>query len=145
MRVGVPKEKAANERRVALTPDVAAKLVKSGFDVTVERGAGMAAFFPDAAYTAAGAKIGDRAAVLAESDVVLQVQAPVPADVASYRQGVALVALGADPALVQQLAQRRVTAFTLILLPRITRAQPMDVLSSQATIAGYKEIGRAHV
>jgi NAD(P) transhydrogenase subunit alpha len=143
MRIGVPKETAANERRVALTPDVAGRLVKGGYEVLIERGAGTAAFFPDEAYSAAGASVADRAAVLGHADVVLQVQAPAAADVTRYREGGALVAIfqpGADPALVQQLAQRKLTTFSLVLLPRITRAQPMDVLSSQATVAGYKAV-----
>jgi len=143
MRVGVPKEVAANERRVALVPDAAGRLVKAGFDVVIERGAGTAAFCPDEAYRAAGATIADRAAVLGQSDVVLQFQAPTSADVALYREGGALVALfqpSSDAALVRQLAQRNLTVFSLVLLPRITRAQPMDVLSSQATVAGYKAV-----
>jgi NAD(P) transhydrogenase subunit alpha len=143
MRVGVPKEIAANERRVALVPDAAGKLVKAGFEVVIERGAGAAAFCPDEAYKAAGATIADRAAVLGQSDVVLQVQAPTPADIALYREGGAFVALfqpGGDAALVRELAQRNLTAFSLVLLPRITRAQPMDALSSQATVAGYKAV-----
>ncbi len=143
MRVGVPKEVAANERRVALTPDVAGRLVKNGYEVVIERGAGTASFFPDDAYSAAGAKLGDRASVLSQSDVVLQVQAPVAAELPHYREGGALVALfqpATDPALVRQIAQRKLTSFSLVLLPRITRAQPMDVLSSQATVAGYKAV-----
>ncbi len=143
MRVGVPKEVAANERRVALVPDAVARLVKGGFEVAIERGAGTAAACPDDAYKASGAMIVDRAAVLGQADVVLQVQAPAPADVGLYREGGALVALlqpGSDAALVQQLARRKLTAFSLVLLPRITRAQPMDVLSSQATVAGYKAV-----
>jgi len=142
MRIGVPKEAAANERRVALTPDVAGRLKKSGFEVMIERGAGTAAFFPDEAYAAAGATVSDRNSVL-QSDIVLQVQAPLAAELPRYREGGAVVAFfqpGADPALVQQLAQRKLTAFSLALLPRITRAQPMDVLSSQATVAGYKAV-----
>jgi proton-translocating NAD(P)+ transhydrogenase subunit alpha len=142
MRVGVPKEVAASERRVALVPDAAGRLVKGGFEVVIERGAGTAASCPDEAYKAAGASIADRAAVLG-ADVVLQVQAPTPAEVAQYREGGALVALiqpGSDAALVQQLARRKLTAFSPVLLPRITRAQPMDVLSSQATVAGYKAV-----
>jgi len=142
MRIGVPKEAAANERRVALTPDVAGRLKKSGFEVMIERGAGTAAFFPDEAYAAAGAAVSDRNAVL-QSDIVLQVQGPVAAEVPRYREGGAVVASfqpGADPALVRQLAQQKLTAFSLVLLPRITRAQPMDVLSSQATVAGYKAV-----
>ena len=142
MRIGVPQEAAANERRVALTPDVAGRLKKSGFEVMIERGAGTAAFFPDEAYSAAGAAVSDRNSVL-QSDIVVQVQAPVPAEVPRYREGGAVVASfqpGGDPALVRQLAQHRLTAFSLVLLPRITRAQPMDVLSSQATVAGYKAV-----
>jgi NAD(P) transhydrogenase subunit alpha len=143
MRVGVPKEVAANERRVALVPDAVARLVKGGFEVAIERGAGTAAACPDEAYKAAGAAIADRAAALGQADVVLQVQAPAAADLGLYREGGALVALlqpGSDAALIQQLARRRITAFSLLLLPRITRAQPMDVLSSQATVAGYKAV-----
>jgi len=143
MRVGVPKEVAASERRVALVPDAAARLVKAGYEVVIERGAGMAASCPDEAYKAAGASIADRATVLGQADVVLQVQAPTSTDIALYREGGALVALfqpGSDAGLVRQLAQRKLTAFSLVLLPRITRAQPMDVLSSQATVAGYKAV-----
>ncbi len=143
MRIAVPKEVAANERRVALTPDVAGRLVKGGFEVVIERAAGTAAFFPDDAYSAAGAQVSDRSSVLSQADIVLQVQAPAPADLASYREGSALVASfqpATDPALVRQIAQRKLTSFSLVLLPRITRAQPMDVLSSQATVAGYKAV-----
>jgi NAD(P) transhydrogenase subunit alpha len=141
MRIGVPKEVAPNERRVALTPDVAGKLVKGGHEVIVERGAGSGAFFTDEAYAAAGANIGDRSSVLGESDVVVQVQAPAATDLSGYREGGALVAaFQPSPDLLRQLAQRKLTAFTLVLLPRITRAQGMDVLSSQATVAGYKAV-----
>jgi NAD(P) transhydrogenase subunit alpha len=143
MRVGVPKEVAKNERRVALVPDAAARLVKSGFEVVVEHGAGAAAFCPDEAYRAAGATIADRSAVLGQADVVVQVQAPTPADVGLYREGGALVALSlsaGDGSLARHLAQRKLTAFSLVLLPRITRAQAMDALSSQATVAGYKAV-----
>src|SRR5881394_3706693 len=141
MRIGVPKETAANERRVALTPDVAGRLVKGGHEVVIERGAGMAAFFPDSAYTAAGVKIADRSSVIGQSDIVVRVQPPAVADLAQYRDGGVLVAFFQPvPELLRQLAQRKLTAFTLVLLPRITRAQPMDVLSSQATVAGYKAV-----
>lgn len=141
MRIGVPKETAANERRVALTPDVVGRLVKNGFEITIERGAGTAAYFPDEAYRTAGARIGDRSAVFAESEIVLQVQPPSASDLSQYREASALVAFFQPvPELLRQLAQRKLTAFTLVLLPRITRAQPMDVLSSQATVAGYKAV-----
>jgi len=109
----------------------------------IERGAGAAAACPDEAYKAAGATVADRGTVLGQADVVLQVQAPSAADVGKYREGGVLVALlqpASDATLIQQLAQRKLTAFSLLLLPRITRAQPMDVLSSQATVAGYKAV-----
>ena len=141
MRVGVPKEVAANERRVALTPEVVGRLIKGGYEIVIERGAGTAAFFPDDAYTAAGAKIGDRSSVIGQSDIVLQVQAPAVAELPNYRDGGALAAFFQPiPELLRAFAQRKLTAFTLVLLPRITRAQPMDVLSSQATVAGYKAV-----
>ena len=141
MRIGVPKEVAPNERRVAVSPDVAGKLVKGGHEVTIERGAGAASFFPDEAYGAVGVKVGDRAAVLGQSEIILQVQAPAANELSQYREGSALVAaFQPDKELIQQLAQRKLTAFTLVLLPRITRAQGMDVLSSQATVAGYKAV-----
>ena len=141
MKIGVPKETAANERRVALTPDVAGRLVKGGHEVVIERGAGMAAFFPDEAYAAAGARVGDRGTVLGQSDVIVSVQAPSPESLAQIPEGRAFVAaFQPAPDLLRQLAQRKLTAFTLVLLPRITRAQGMDVLSSQATVAGYKAV-----
>src|SRR5213076_1683507 len=143
MRIGVPKATAANERRVALTPDVAGRLVKAGLSVVVERGAGEAASFGDDAYGAAGATPVATAAEAFGSDIVLKVQPPSVQEARLCREGSALVALfqpAAERESVSQLAARRVTAFSLALLPRITRAQPMDVLSSQATVAGYKAV-----
>lgn len=144
MKLGVPKETAANERRVSLTPDIAARLVKSGLAVLVERGAGEAASFGDEAYRTAGATVGATAAdVFGQSDVVLKVQPPSIEEAGRCREGAALVALfqpSAEREIVSQLAARKVTAFSLALLPRITRAQAMDVLSSQATVAGYKAV-----
>src|SRR5881392_3658859 len=144
MRIGVPKETAANERRVALTPDVAGRLVKAGLSVLLERGAGAAASFGDDTYGAAGATpVATAADAFGQSDIVLKVQPPSAPEVRLCREGSALVALfqpSAEPAIVSQLAARNVTAFSLALLPRITRAQPMDVLSSQATVAGYKAV-----
>ena len=144
MNIGVPKETAADERRVALIPDVAGRLAKSGLAVLVERGAGDAASFGDAAYQAAGATVVPAAADLfGQSDVVLKVQPPSPAEVRLCREGTALVAVFQPSAArdaVAALAARKVTAFSLALLPRITRAQSMDVLSSQATVAGYKAV-----
>lgn len=141
MRIGVPKEIAPTERRVALTPDAAGRLTKGGFEVLIERGAGVAAFFSDDGYGAAGAKVSDRASVFSQADIVVQVQSPQAAELGNYREGSALVAFFQPaPDYVRQLAQRKLTAFSLVLLPRITRAQPMDVLSSQATVAGYKAV-----
>ena len=144
MKVGVPVETAPGERRVALVPDVAGRLVKAGHEVLVEKGAGAAATFTDDAYRSAGATIVPAARDLcATADVVLHVQKPSPSEIGSFRAGAVLIAAfqpGADPTLVRQLADRKVTSFSLVLLPRITRAQSMDVLSSQATVAGYKAV-----
>jgi len=144
MKIGVPKETAADERRVAVTPDVAGRLVKTGLSVLVERGAGEAASFGDAAYGAAGATLAATAGeAFGQSDVVLKVQLPSAQEARLCREGSALVALfqpSAEREVVTQLAARKVTVFSLALLPRITRAQPMDVLSSQATVAGYKAV-----
>ena len=144
MIIGVPKETAANERRVAVTPDVAGRLVKTALSVLVERGAGEGASFGDDAYGAAGATLAATAGeVFGQSDVVLKVQLPSAQEARLCREGSALVALfqpSAEREAVMQLAARKVTAFSLALLPRITRAQPMDVLSSQATVAGYKAV-----
>src|SRR2546430_4976436 len=144
MRIGVPKEPGANERRVALVPDAVGRLVKTGLEVVVEQGAGAAAAFPDDAYRAAGAGlVATPPDVFGTSDVVLKVQPPAPPEVGLCREGTALVAVfqpAAERDVVAALAARKVTAFSLALLPRITRAQPMDVLSSQATVAGYKAV-----
>jgi NAD(P) transhydrogenase subunit alpha len=139
MRIGVPKERAAGERRVALVPELAGRLVASGFEVLVERGAGEAASFPDAAYDEAGTRIVDD--VYAEADVVAKVQGPSEDEVARLSEGQVLVGFLqplTDPEGVARLAARGVTAFAMESIPRITRAQQMDALSSQATVSGYK-------
>lgn len=144
MKIGVPKETVVNERRVALTPEIGGRLVKAGLALLVERGAGEAASFGDQTYRDAGATAGASAAdVFGQSDVVLKVQPPTPDEAGMCRQGAALVAVFQPSAArdsVKRLADRKVTAFSLALLPRITRAQGMDVLSSQATVAGYKAV-----
>jgi H+-translocating NAD(P) transhydrogenase subunit alpha len=144
MKVAVLKETQPRERRVALVPDSVQRLVKAGHAVTMEVGAGVAAGFPDATYTAAGATIApSAAATLAGADVVAMVQKPTPDQAAQLAAGQVLVAL-LQPAqsadLFATLAQRQVTAMALEKVPRITRAQSMDVLSSQATVAGYKAV-----
>jgi NAD(P) transhydrogenase subunit alpha len=139
MRVGVPKERAAGERRVALVPELAGRLVTSCFEVRVERGAGEAASFPDAAYEEAGARIVDD--VYGETDAVAKVQSPSEDEVVRLREGQVLVGFLqplTDPEGIARLAARGVTAFAMESIPRITRAQPMDALSSQATVSGYK-------
>jgi len=142
--VAIPKETLPGERRVALVPDGVKALAKLGLELRVEAGAGAAAGCSDADYQAAGARVeSDRAALLAAADLVLGVNPPDDATIARLREGAALVALLRpldEPARAQALAARRVTAFSLELVPRITRAQAMDVLSSQATLAGYRAV-----
>src|SRR3989442_74531 len=142
MKVGVPKETAINERRVALVPETVGRLVKSGLEVLVERGAGEGAFCADELYRATGATLVPEAGrVLAEADVVVKVQRPPVEDAALLRAGGVLISFlqaARFPQLVRQLAQRRVTALSMERVPRLTRAQSMDALSSQATVAGYK-------
>ncbi|MDQ3511953.1 MAG: NAD(P) transhydrogenase subunit alpha [Pseudomonadota bacterium] len=142
--VGVARESAAGERRVALTPETCKKLVAAGAQVRIEQGAGLGASFSDATYAAAGAQVVDSAAAaLEEADVVLCVQPPPNEQLARLREGTALVgslAPQADPARAQVIASRGLIAFPLERLPRTTRAQAMDVLSSQAGMAGYKAV-----
>ena len=144
MKAATPKELTHDERRVALTPDTATKLIAAKLQVAVQAGAGAGAFIPDAAYEAAGAKVVSHAAdLLQDADVVLKVQAPMPSEVELIRKGAVLISF-LQPAtqgdIVKALAARGVTAFSLELLPRISRAQSMDALSSQASAAGYKAV-----
>ena len=133
----MPRETAADERRVALVPDIVGKLVSDGFEVVVEPGAGAAASFPDAAYQEAGAQLAD----WAEADLVVKVQKPSEDETARLRDGQVLIGFLqplTDHEGIERLAQRGVVAFAMESIPRITRAQPMDALSSQATVSGYK-------
>ena len=144
MRIAVPRERAPREARVALVPDSVVKLVKGGTTVAIERDAGLGAGFPDAQYSAAGAAIAaDFAAAVAGANVVCKVQPPTADEAAQLPEGCALVSYwqptGADDALAA-LSGRKVTVLALEKVPRITRAQSMDVLSSQATVAGYKAV-----
>jgi NAD(P) transhydrogenase subunit alpha len=142
VKIGVLSETVPGERRVALVPEVAAKL--TGFEVTVQAGAGEAAGFTDDAYREAGAAVeADRARLVGASDVLLSVQPPPLADVAHLRQGAATIGFlqpATQAAVVEALASRGATSFSLELLPRISRAQSMDALSSQASLAGYKGV-----
>jgi NAD(P) transhydrogenase subunit alpha len=144
MVIGVPTETAPHERRVALVPETVARLVKSGLQVDVQRGAGEAAAFLDAAYETAGATLVDDAAALyAASDFVVKVQRPSAAELELTHPGQVVLALLAplgDPASVEAYAARKLTALSMDAIPRITRAQSMDALSSQANIGGYKAV-----
>jgi NAD(P) transhydrogenase subunit alpha len=138
MRIGVPRETAPGERRVALVPEVVGKLVPAGFDVVVQRGAGEAASFPDAAYEDAGARLADD---WADADAVVKVQKPSEDEAGRLREGQVLIGFLqplTDAEGIERLAARGVVAFAMESIPRITRAQPMDALSSQATVSGYK-------
>ena len=147
--VGVPKEVAQGERRVALSPTVIPQLAKAGLEVWIESTAGESAGFPDAMYTAQGAKLATRADIFAKADIVLQVvgyganPAAGEADLKAMRPGQAVIAF-MDPlgnaAAAKVLAARGVIGLSMELMPRITRAQSMDALSSMATIAGYKAV-----
>jgi NAD(P) transhydrogenase subunit alpha len=138
MRIGVPRETAAGERRVALVPEVVGKIVAAGFEVLVQRGAGEAASFPDAAYEEAGARLVDD---WADAEAVVKVQKPSDEEAGRLREGQVLIGFLqplTDPEGIERLAQRGVIAFAMESIPRITRAQAMDALSSQATVSGYK-------
>jgi len=144
VKVGTPKETAPDERRVALVPDSATRLAAAALEVNVESGAGSAAYITDEAYQQAGAKIvNGAAALMGEADALLKVQAPSAAEVELIKKGAVLISF-LQPAtqgdIVQALAKRGVTAFSLELVPRISRAQSMDALSSQASAAGYKAV-----
>src|SRR5256885_8075081 len=144
MKVGVPQETAISERRVALVPETVGRLAKGGVEVLVQRGAGEGAFCADELYRAAGATLVPEAGrVLAGADVVVKVQLPAPEEAAQLRAGAVLISFlqaARFPELVRQLADRRVTTFSMERVPRLTRAQSMDALSSQATVAGYKAV-----
>jgi NAD(P) transhydrogenase subunit alpha len=142
--VAVPRETAPGERRVALVPDAAKSVAKLGHEVVVESGAGRAAGYTDQAYAAAGARVeADRARLVETAGVLLWVQPPAGDPLAGLREGQVVIGFLRpldEPALVRSLAGRKLTAFAVELVPRITRAQSMDALSSQATIAGYRAV-----
>jgi NAD(P) transhydrogenase subunit alpha len=144
MKVGVARETATGERRVALVPDALAKLQAAGIDVLVERGAGLGANIPDSAFTDAGAAVVSTAELYAQSDAIARVQKPSPAEAKQLRSGQAVVGLLQpllEPALMAELAKAGVTAISLDAIPRtLSRAQTMDALSSQANVGGYKAV-----
>src|SRR3954468_23391702 len=131
MRIAVPVETAAAERRVALVPDSVARLVKAGHQVRVQRGAGAGSFHPDPAYATAGANIVDGSVVFEDADLVAKVRAPSSEEAGALKPGTAVVALlqpAANAELFSSLPASKVTAFAMELVPRITRAQSMDAL-----------------
>jgi NAD(P) transhydrogenase subunit alpha len=139
--VGVLTETAPEETRVAVVPEIAAKLKSLGVRVLIERGAGAAAHFPDALYT--DAEFADAATVLAAADVLLRVQPPSLAEIAALKKGalaVSFMQAYARPELVRAMQEGGITSFAMELVPRISRAQSMDALSSQAAVAGYKSV-----
>jgi H+-translocating NAD(P) transhydrogenase subunit alpha len=139
MKVGVPKETAPDERRVALVPEIVAKLAQAGFDVVVEPGAGDAAAFTDEAFREAGATLGDPW----DADLIAKVRKPSADEVDRLHEGQVLIGHLqplTDAEGIERLTARGVTAFAMESIPRITRAQSMDALSSQATVSGYKSI-----
>jgi NAD(P) transhydrogenase subunit alpha len=143
MKIGVPRETLEHEARVALVPDSVARLTKAGHTVVVEHGAGRRARFSDAAYQQAGATLGDAATVYGSCEVIVKVQRLQPNEARQVRPGALVISLlqphaAADT--LAALAERKATALSLERVPRVTRAQTMDVLSSQATIAGYKAV-----
>jgi len=149
MIIGVPQETFPGERRVALVPAIVPALTKAGLEVRVQAGAGLAAGFPDRQYADKGAKIAPTREAVFAADVVLQVRAAGAnpqagkADLPGLRQGQVVIGLCdplSEPKAIEEVAARGVTLFALELLPRITRAQGMDVLSSQATVAGYRAV-----
>ncbi len=143
MKIAVPKETKVKENRVALSPDVVKDLVKKGFAVAIEKGAGANSYFNDDTYTAAGASLCDRKAVFADADVVMSVNAPSAEEIGWMKKGGVLLSFmyaATHPELVDACVKAGVSAFSVDAIPRISRAQKMDALSSQANLAGYKSV-----
>ncbi len=144
MKLAVPKETKFKENRVALTPDVVKDLVKKGFEVLVEAGAGLNSFFEDAAYVAAGAQIiNDKNALYSSADVLLKVNAPLAEEVATMKKEAILISFmwaATSAELVEACCKAGISAFSMDAVPRISRAQKMDALSSQANLGGYKAV-----
>ncbi|HQW23290.1 MAG TPA: Re/Si-specific NAD(P)(+) transhydrogenase subunit alpha [Bacteroidia bacterium] len=144
MKVNVPKEKNDFERRVAITPEVAQSLIKAGFEVNIEKDAGLNSYFDNAAYEKAGAKIvDDPNAIYRDADVILKVNAPTPAEIGQMKKDSILISMmyaSTNQAIVEACQSAGISAFSMDAIPRISRAQKMDVLSSQANLAGYKAV-----
>lgn len=144
MKLGIPKEREVGEHRVALVPDVVARLVKQGIEVWVEAGAGEGSFFSNSAYEKVGATIiSDTATLWRDADVIVKIGALQESEVNQLRDGSVFIGflnpLG-NPEIIKKLADHKVTAFSMELIPRTSRAQSIDALSSQANVAGYKAV-----
>lgn len=145
MRIGIPKERLPNETRVAATPKTVEQLLKLGFSVAIESGAGQLASFDDKAFAQAGADIVDGNAIW-QSEIILKVNAPEEDEIALLNPGTTLVSFiwpAQNPGLMEKLAERKVTVMAMDSVPRISRAQSLDALSSMANIAGYRAIVEA--
>jgi proton-translocating NAD(P)+ transhydrogenase subunit alpha len=142
MKIGVPKENKPGENRIAITPDAVKSFIKAGFEVVVETGAGLNSFFPDEQFTSAGASLADKKTIYA-SDIVCKVNAPSPDEISMIKkEGVLISYIWAvtNPATVDASVKAGISAFSVDAIPRISRAQKMDALSSQANLAGYKAV-----
>jgi NAD(P) transhydrogenase subunit alpha len=143
VKIGVPKELKEREKRVALSPDVTKQLITAGFSVVIEAGAGLSSFFSDDTYKAAGAEIADKNSIYSQSDIVLKVNAPSPEEISLMEKGSTLVSFlfaATNSSIIEACERAGITAFSVDAIPRISRAQKMDALSSQANLAGYKSV-----
>jgi NAD(P) transhydrogenase subunit alpha len=144
MLIGVPKETKERECRVAITPTVAGQLVTAGFEVAIERGAGVNSYFSDESYEKEGVRlINDASSIYSSADVILKVNAPGAAEISTMKPDAVLISFmlaASNPDLVAACAAANITAFSIDAIPRISRAQKMDALSSQANLAGYKSV-----
>jgi H+-translocating NAD(P) transhydrogenase subunit alpha len=144
VKIVIPKETKVRENRVAITPDTVKELIKKGFQCTIESGAGENSYFKDDTYTAAGATVAsNRKELFSNADIVLAVNPPAAEDIASMKKDAVLISFmyaATHPDLVKACAAAGITAFSVDAIPRISRAQKMDALSSQANLAGYKSV-----
>lgn len=143
MLIGVPKETKEKENRVALTPEIIKSLIQSGFSVCVEKGAGSGSYFSDSFYENAGAQLADKEKVYSNSDVITKVHPPLPDEIKLMKPDAILISYmyaSTHPELVEACASRGISSFSMDAIPRISRAQKMDALSSQANLSGYKAV-----
>lgn len=143
MKIGIPGETSPGERRLAATPDTVKKLIKLGFEVQIQAGAGVLANYPDAGYEEAGATLVSREDIWATSDIVLKIEPPTEAEADSIKEGAHLISFlwpTSNEALIERLAARKVTCFAMDKIPRISRAQKMDALSSMSNVSGYRAV-----